>query len=130
MNPRTEPSLKSDPILNLEIIAELRELDQNLLDELIDLFAGKTPLMIQKLADEFSAGDLKAAAMTAHTLKGSTGNLGAQRMYRICSQLIELAHDGKIDSVAMVLEALRAEFQPTIEALRGERSSPPSAAKS
>jgi HPt (histidine-containing phosphotransfer) domain-containing protein len=130
MNSRADPILNSDPVLDSAIIAELREVDQSLLDELVDLFAEKTPLVIQKLADEFSAGDLKAAEMTAHTLKGSTGNLGARRMHRICTQLTDLAGEKKVDDVAILLEALRAELGPTIEALRGERSSSQSATKS
>ena len=46
----------------------------------------------------------------AHSLKGSTGNMGAQRMAELCRQLealtrIDPPHDG-----AALLEQLRAEF--------------------
>ncbi len=115
------PSADGEPTLDREVIAELRD-DQELLDDLIDMFVKKLPARIAQLADEFTHGDFKAAAMSAHSLKGSAANLGAKRMRSICATLDMMARNGAVENVASLLADLRAEHRQASLTLMAERS--------
>ncbi len=112
-----------EPRLDREMLAELRD-DQELLDDLIDAFVNKLPDRIAQLADEFARGDLKAASMSAHSLKGSAANLGAKRMRSICATLDMMARNRAVENVASILDELRAEYRQVSIALAAEHSAP------
>lgn len=114
----------SDPVLDSQIIQELRDEGQDLLDHLIETFTHIVPAQIEQLADEFARGDLKAASTGAHSLKGSVANLGAMRMRATCATLDTMARNGTVEDVASLLDELRAEYQQASVALAAEHSPP------
>ncbi len=74
-------------------VAKLFELGgAKLVGQLVELFAGSAPGRIDtiRMADQ----DPDAAELAAHTLKSSTGNLGAMRMWAQCQVLESLAAAG------------------------------------
>ena len=46
----------------------------------------------------------------AHTIKGSSGNMGAARMAEICSELQEVGASGYLSRAPELLEGLEVEF--------------------
>jgi CheY-like chemotaxis protein/HPt (histidine-containing phosphotransfer) domain-containing protein len=116
---------QSEPILDREVIDELRDSDQELLDDLIDAFLQKIPARIDQLVADFARGDLNAASMNAHSLKGSAANLGARRMRAVCAALDMMARNGAVENVASLLADLRAEYRQASLALAAERSADP-----
>jgi CheY-like chemotaxis protein/HPt (histidine-containing phosphotransfer) domain-containing protein len=124
-----EPLDGAGPVLDPETIGELREEGQDLLDDLIESFAQKAPTRIAQMADEFACGNLKAAALSAHNLKGSAGNLGAKRLGGICAKLDLMGRNGSIENVASLIVDLRAEYGRVKHALHTEHSTPTSAAE-
>lgn len=119
----------ADPVLDPELIGDLREAGQGLLDDLIESFVQKAPIRIAQMADEFACGNLKAAAMSAHNLKGSAGNLGARRMSGICATLDLMGRNGSIENAAALIVDLRAEYGRVKDALHAEHSPPTAAAE-
>jgi CheY-like chemotaxis protein/HPt (histidine-containing phosphotransfer) domain-containing protein len=119
----------ASPVLDPEMLGELREEGQDFLDELIETFDHKTPARIAELADRFARGDLKAAALSAHSLKGTAGNLGAKRMWRICAALDTMARNGAVEQAASLIGDLRAEYRLVQDALHAEHSAPTAAAE-
>jgi HPt (histidine-containing phosphotransfer) domain-containing protein len=81
------------------------------------------------MADEFMRGDLTAASMSAHSLKGPAANLGAKRMQEICATLDAMARAGSIENVASLIGNLRAEYQRVRDALTAEHSAPTAGAE-
>ncbi len=116
------PGAEAVPVLDREVVEELRDGDQ--LDDLIDAFGSKLPGRIAQLADEFARGDLKAASMNAHGLKGTAANLGAMRMRAACAALDTTARNGAAENVASLLGDLRAEYRQASLALAAEHSAP------
>ncbi|HTW87099.1 MAG TPA: response regulator [Candidatus Binataceae bacterium] len=112
----------ADPVLDPELISDLREAGQDLLDHLIESFVQNAPTRIAQMADEFAGSNLKAASISAHNLKGSAGNLGAKRMAGICATLDLMARNGSIENVAVLIVDLRAEYGRVKEALHAEHS--------
>ena len=63
--------------------------------------------------------DWPSLRQTAHTIKGTSGNLGLRQMAELCLDLEEPIRDRKTDQVAMILNRLEGEFERVLEALAG-----------
>lgn len=73
--------LIKDKILNEDVLKTLKELDDGVFfSELIQLFLDNVPPLLQAMHLALSEGDVKALHVSAHKLKGSCGNVGADHM--------------------------------------------------
>ena len=110
--------------INPKVIADLRALQEGtpgFLAELIDLFLKETVVQIAKLRDAFAARDALPFERAAHTLKGSSGNLGAQAMSRICADLQSIGKAADWKRAAELVPALEAEFRLVQTELEAEK---------
>ncbi|HEX2739117.1 MAG TPA: PAS domain S-box protein [Rubrobacter sp.] len=104
-------SAREEDRLDHAVIANLRELgDSDLLSELADVFVEEVPDMLDTLREAIEKGDARAVQRIGHTLKGSSGNMGAKRMSRLCLDLEHAGESNDIPAAARLLEALREEF--------------------
>ena len=113
---------KDRPALDRDVIAKLREEEDNLLVELIDLFNTEVPAQLQELAGALARRDTKTAASIGHTLKGTAGTLGANRMCELAASIDQAARDGLVDPAVAMLEQLRPEIDRVRGALEIERT--------
>ncbi len=105
--------LQSEPVLDLAVLAALRELGGNdepdLADELMLLFLEDSTRRVRVLEDALASGDRTGLLRTAHTLRSSSTNVGARRVARICAELEILAREGAVrDAAFRVRELARA----------------------
>ena len=115
--PRSEPAGPLDP----EVLAGLRELgDPELLAELAVMFVGDAAGRIATLRRAAGEGDATEVQRTAHTLKGSAGNMGAAGMARICAGLQDAGAAGDLGRVPALLDQLEKEFERVRPALEEE----------
>lgn len=61
--------------------------ESDLVVELIDLYAEDSPRRLDTIRGALAAGDLEALQWAAHSLKGSSTSLGAQRVGILCEKL-------------------------------------------
>jgi two-component system, sensor histidine kinase and response regulator len=101
--------------LNKKLIEDLREIERSgspgFLGELIDLFLKEAVSHVAGLRNALAIKDARVFERTAHTLKGSSGNLGAMGMSRICAELQDLGHATDWTRAAEILPRLEAEFE-------------------
>jgi CheY-like chemotaxis protein/HPt (histidine-containing phosphotransfer) domain-containing protein len=106
------------------VLAGLRGLQQpgapDLLSQLIELFLGDAAPRLAGLAQAVAQGDAHALERQAHTLKGSSANIGARRLARLCEDLELLGRSGELGRAPGVLTELEAEFDRVRAALRAE----------
>ncbi|HDM76392.1 MAG TPA: Hpt domain-containing protein [Deltaproteobacteria bacterium] len=84
--------------------------DEELLCEVIDLFIEEVPDILTTLEAAIESGDWESAAKLAHTLKGSSSNVGAERF---ASVVLELENHSKEENSSGAIKAyrtLRDEF--------------------
>ncbi len=84
--------------------------DEELLSEVVELFIEEVPDILSKLKDALDSGDWDSAAKLAHTLKGSSSNVGAESF---ASLALELEDDSKKKNSARAKKTyhmLQAEF--------------------
>jgi two-component system sensor histidine kinase/response regulator len=100
--------------LNEGVVVSLRELQEegepSILAELIKLFLEDAPNRIVALREAVHAGEGQAVERIAHTLKGSSGNMGATQMAAICSELEAVGASGDVSQAQSLLKRLEVEF--------------------
>jgi HPt (histidine-containing phosphotransfer) domain-containing protein len=94
--PAALEQLKQD--LGVEFVAEL-------VDAFLDHLAVTVPLVVAAAA----AGDLACVAKEAHSIKGSSRQLGIEVTSAICEQIETFAKENKLDEVQSLTERLEEE---------------------
>ena len=111
-----------EQILDPERLQTLAGIGQDgFLGKLIDIYLTSAEAELETLGTALEKGDLDAVAATAHSLKGSSLNLGAQRITRACRRLEELATEGDLKQARHYLGELAAridEARPVLEERR------------
>ncbi len=79
--------------------------------ELVDIFVSSADEDIQKLRDALETGNISAAAEAAHSLKGSSGNMGFKNISDTAARIEQNARKGNIDcleeSTALLSEEIK-----------------------
>ena len=100
----------SNPLLNR--LKELeQETDPEFVIELIDIYFNETPKQIQAIAAALTANNFHALMIAAHTLKGSSLNLGAKQLGAFCLKLEELGRAGKSIPKGTCTEEIENEYE-------------------
>lgn len=112
------PESALDPV----VIDNLRQLtpagEPDVLVEVLQLFLQDVPRRIARLRAACVAGDAAELQKTAHSLKGSAGNVGAQALFAISRQLDDLGREGDLTDAKQLVDALDAEFARVEVAIR------------
>lgn len=111
----------SEPILRPEAIEALRAVSPDdggvFFRELIDIFLADTPLRISELRGAIDANNGPAAVRAAHSIKGSSGNFGAQNLAQLSLELESAAKAGHLSEVAARVAELEQTFATVRDAL-------------
>jgi HPt (histidine-containing phosphotransfer) domain-containing protein len=81
-----------------------------MLSELAEMFLEELRSAMDSLKRAVEEGDAQAVERTAHTLKGSSGNMGARKIAWLCARLQEIGASGNLASATAVLARLEEEL--------------------
>ena len=113
-----------NPAVDPEAIEQLRFLEDedqpNVVAELVLLFVEHTPPKIAAIRDGIAQGDAGAVKRAAHSLKGSSANVGATGMQHVCEQIEHAAAGGDLGPARELLPLLEQEVAVVVEALQAE----------
>ena len=108
--------------INLRVIEGLKELEEPgshaLISRLIDSFLESAPSQLASVADALAEGDAGQVARTAHSLKSSAANLGAQVLAGCWREIEKCGREGRLEGVGTWLEQARREQQRACLELR------------
>lgn len=111
-----------DQILDMTVVEELLSFaddgDPELLVDLIRMFLEDGPSKVRAVTDGLLAGDFEKMERAAHSLKGSSGNLGARLLQETCEQMQVAARNHKLDQVRTLAGELVANYATAEAALR------------
>jgi CheY-like chemotaxis protein/HPt (histidine-containing phosphotransfer) domain-containing protein len=103
------------PSIDHSMLDGLREVqgeaEPDILRELIGLFLTDLPPQLVALRGAVQSGDARSVARIAHTLKGSSGSMGAVRMAAICAELEEIGRSGTLAGAPVRISRLEEEFE-------------------
>jgi CheY-like chemotaxis protein/HPt (histidine-containing phosphotransfer) domain-containing protein len=78
--------------------------------EMIGLYLENAPQLIDTIRQSMMAGDAPVLQRSAHTLKGSSASLGAQRVATLCGDLEKLGREGTVAGGDVLLAEVEQEF--------------------
>lgn len=108
--------------LNKALALERLGGDEELLQELAQLFLEEYPALIDKIRSAIDSQDAHGLERAAHSLKGSVGNFGAERAHRAALDLEMIGRAGNLASAPESFAKLQAtmdDLQPEILTLAG-----------
>jgi HPt (histidine-containing phosphotransfer) domain-containing protein len=101
-------------VIDPQAIENLRSLnpDDNdeFLREIADIFMEDTPLRIAELEQSLAAADLPKFTRAAHSIKGSSANLGAMALRAVAERLEHHARTNGMNAAAPFVAEIAAEF--------------------
>jgi len=74
------------------------------------MFLEEVPEQLGALQEAIDEDDEQAVERIAHTLKGSSGNMGARQMSRLCLDLEHAGVSNDLSTAAHLMETLEREF--------------------
>ncbi|MBV8774013.1 MAG: response regulator [Deltaproteobacteria bacterium] len=91
--------------------------DQELLQEIVELFLAEAPELMQAIRESVERGVPSSLERSAHALKGSVANFGAKSAYEVALKLEHMGHDGDLTRVREMLAELEAKVGRLTSAL-------------
>lgn len=105
-----EKAIEQAPIWDLPKMIEHLLQDENLTKTVIGDFLTDTPRQLQKICSLIESGDTSNLEIRAHTIKGASSILGAERMRIIAKSLEQAAHKGLTKHYKRLYESLNNQF--------------------
>jgi HPt (histidine-containing phosphotransfer) domain-containing protein len=113
-------------VLDMSFVEELLSLtadrDPELLLDLIEMFLGDAPGKVRAVREGIAKGDFDLVEGAAHSLKGSSGNLGAHRLQATCELLQQACRTNDTRRVEGLVATAEEDLQAAMEALQGLQS--------
>ncbi len=122
---RENREVGSAGVIDRNVLAGFREMEvegeESILGKLIDVFIENSPRVIEDARGALSVRMSPQLERSAHTLKGSCSNFGAERMRVACERLETVARDGNLEGAGKLLDDVEREFEFVRLALERER---------
>jgi HPt (histidine-containing phosphotransfer) domain-containing protein len=112
-------------VLDLTNLEEAFEDDVTGIADLLDMALETGKKHRRALEDGLSAGDAAVVARAAHGIKGSAGNIGANVVYRLATELDARARTGNLDGARERIDAIDAAYARVAEEVRAYRANLP-----
>lgn len=106
--------------MNLDRLKEFTDGDKAAAERVINLFLKRGEETLNVMAENCDKKPNKLWRDAAHTLKGASGSLGANRLYQLCIEAEE-NYDREFDDKVAILQSLEHEFLNLSDYLRSLR---------
>lgn len=117
-----KPDSSTVPVLNPVRLEQIRELDptgeSNLLQKILQAFLDSADNSLQQLELAILHNDTESLRQSAHTLKSSSGNIGAESLSAIFKQLEIDGRSGELTRAKALQENMRSHYQSVVAEIR------------
>jgi HPt (histidine-containing phosphotransfer) domain-containing protein len=114
--------MSSSPVIDPQAIENLRSLNpgdnDEFLREITDIFLEDTPLRLAELDTSLAAGDTGKFTRAAHSIKGSSANLGAIQLKAAAEKLEAHSRREGLTGVGDLVATVKREFELARTALK------------
>ena len=101
----------SSSSIDLETLNELKEIMEDEFDELVTVFINDGIKQIENLKQAIEASEAENVRRIAHTLKGSSSNLGISGLSELSQTLEYKAADNQLDGADELLQNIIQEYE-------------------
>jgi histidine phosphotransfer protein HptB len=116
------------PTIDPDAIANLRDLNPGdngeFLREIVAIYIEDTPKRIDDMRRSLAAGDVGTFTRAAHTIKGSSSNVGAQVLRALAERLERISRTDGLGAVTPMVAECDVEFARAAAELRSLAASP------
>ena len=116
---------RSEAVLDEVYLRDKTDNDEQLLQELIELFRLDCPRMLKQIDDAITAEDPRALELAAHALKGAIGTFAAQPSFEAALRLEMMGREHQIIEAGRAYKILETEIdrlQATLAAITIKKS--------
>ncbi|OWW23100.1 signaling protein [Noviherbaspirillum denitrificans] len=106
--------------LDLDVFDKLREILGPALQHTVTPFLEDTPGYLNELEEAVKDSDADTARAMAHSIKGSSGNLGASALAQLAKEAEELAIEHRVSDIQPLIGRLRQAFEAVAAVLGSE----------
>lgn len=114
--------MSDSPVIDLQAIEVLRSLnpDDNgeFLKEIVGIFLEDTPQRIAELDQSLAASDLPRFTRAAHSIKGSSANMGAVLLRSAAERLEHHSKANGLTDCEALVNAVKSEFERAAKEIR------------
>ena len=110
----------NESTLDPAIVQELKSVMGGDFRTLVDSFVRDSRQRLETLEEAITNGAAEEVRQTAHSFKGSSGNLGALALSNLCLELEQIGRSGELAGAREKLEEIRAAFDHAREQLEQE----------
>jgi len=103
--------------LDQEIINMLKDVMEDEFSVLVETYLNDGDVRINTLRDTLAAQDADAVSRCAHSLKGSSSNVGAAYLANLCLEVETRALDGQLAGLELYVDKIEQEFIVVKQAL-------------
>jgi len=122
MKRKTELKEKESLLINQSSIQRLMDIgkqtDPGFLQQVLDMFIKQAPADIENIREGFERGDFALMWKTAHKLKGTCLNIGAQRLSETCKEIERKGRNLENAGLLGLCMRLDNEYKSTLEELK------------
>jgi CheY-like chemotaxis protein/HPt (histidine-containing phosphotransfer) domain-containing protein len=104
--------------LNAEGLIRSFENDQDLFQELVEIFLDDSPQMISALRESLDSNDADTFKRTAHSLKGMLRNFQAESAAETAFELEQIGDRGKLDGADQIVDSLAGQLEEVSRKLK------------
>jgi histidine phosphotransfer protein HptB len=119
----TPKKMADTPAIDPEAIGNLRELNPGdngeFLKEIVSIYLEDTPKRIGELKASLASGDAATFTRAAHTIKGSSSNVGAVALKGVAERMELISKRQGLGAMAPLIADCEAEFSRAAAELRG-----------
>lgn len=101
-----------------ELMSFAAEGDPEFMLDLINMFLEDSPSKVAAIQAGLAVGDFDRAERAAHSLKGSSGNLGAHLVYDICEKLQQSTRKHQLAASRRLAPVLAENYSAAEQALK------------
>ena len=116
-------SSRAAPV-DLKALDNIRQIQkegaEDVLAKVIHLYLDSSSKYLEQMREAVCASDAAAMSRAAHTLKSSSGNLGALHLVGLCVKLEEMGRAASTKGAVTVLNEIEAEYARVRESLVSE----------
>lgn len=106
--------LNENPI-NRKALDDIRNLGSrsggNLLEKIVGMFLERSESLLEEIKQHLANDDAEQLWNSAHSLKSSSGNVGAMNVFDLCAVIESRGREGQLDGLEELIELLEQELR-------------------
>ncbi len=107
-------------VLDVQVLKQLHDEIGHSFVKMLKAYLEDVPMQLQSIREALNSADSRQLRELAHSLKGASRNLGAERLAATAKKLEEQAHHGVVPDVDATMQHLLRSYEPVRLALERE----------